>query len=94
MRILVTGSGGVGGYVWARVACSGRDISFVARELDVLRSCGLRMARLMGDIHHRCARGTEPPGRLWSWPSTRRATRTVSDIQLVRSERRSMKYPA
>jgi 2-dehydropantoate 2-reductase len=53
MRILVMGSGGVGGYFGARLARSGCDVSFVARgrQLDAMRSAGLRVESLLGDIH-------------------------------------------
>ena len=53
MRILVMGSGGVGGYFGARLARSGCDVSFVARgrQLEAMRSEGLRVESLLGDIH-------------------------------------------
>jgi 2-dehydropantoate 2-reductase len=53
MRILVMGSGGVGGYFGARLARSGCDVSFVARgrHLEAMRSDGLRVESLLGDIH-------------------------------------------
>jgi 2-dehydropantoate 2-reductase len=53
MRILVMGTGGVGGYFGARLARSGCDVSFVARgrHLEALRSSGLRVESLLGDLH-------------------------------------------
>lgn len=53
MRILVMGSGGVGGYFGARLAQSGCDVSFVARgrQLEAMRSAGLRVESLLGDLH-------------------------------------------
>ena len=53
MRILVMGSGGVGGYFGARLAQSGCDVSFVARgrQLEAMRATGLRVESLLGDIH-------------------------------------------
>lgn len=53
MRILVMGSGGVGGYFGARLAQSGCDVFFVARgrQLEVMRSTGLRVESFLGDVH-------------------------------------------
>lgn len=53
MRILVMGSGGVGGYFGARLAHSGCDVSFVARgrQLEAMRSTGLRVESVLGEVH-------------------------------------------
>lgn len=53
MRIVVVGSGGVGGYFGGRLAASGADVTFVARgaHLDALRAHGLRINSPNGDIH-------------------------------------------
>lgn len=51
MRIVVMGTGGVGGYFGARLAQSGCDVGFVARgaHLQALRTRGLRIESPLGD---------------------------------------------
>ena len=51
MRIVVMGSGGVGGYFGARLAQAGNQVSFIARgkHLDALRSRGLTLKSSLGD---------------------------------------------
>jgi 2-dehydropantoate 2-reductase len=55
MRILVMGSGGVGGYFGARLAQSGCDVAFVARgrQLEAMRATGLGVESLLGDFRLR-----------------------------------------
>ena len=50
MRVAVMGSGGVGGYVGARLAASGQDVTFVARgaHLAAMRDRGLRLESALG----------------------------------------------
>ena len=50
MKIVVMGSGGVGGYFGARLAAAGNDVTFVARgaHLEAMRKNGLRL-----DSEHR-----------------------------------------
>jgi 2-dehydropantoate 2-reductase len=45
MRIVVVGSGGVGGYFGAKLAKAGEDVTFVARgaHLDAIREYGIRI---------------------------------------------------
>jgi len=52
MRVVVMGTGGVGGYFGARLATSGCDVAFVARgrQLEAIRSQGLRVQSPLGDI--------------------------------------------
>ena len=53
MRILVMGSGGVGGYFGGRLAQAGFDVTFVARGAHgaALREHGLRLRSSAGDLH-------------------------------------------
>jgi len=53
MRIVVMGTGGVGGYFGARLAQGGHDVAFVARgrHLEALRANGLRVESPLGDLH-------------------------------------------
>lgn len=52
MRIVVMGTGGVGGYFGARLANSGCEVGFVARgqQLAALRSQGLKVESSLGDL--------------------------------------------
>ena len=53
MRILIMGSGGVGGYFGGRLAQAGNDVTFVARGAHgaALREHGLRLKSGAGDLH-------------------------------------------
>jgi 2-dehydropantoate 2-reductase len=53
MRIVVFGTGGVGGYFGGRLAASGSDVAFLARgaHLEALRTHGLRISSPKGDLH-------------------------------------------
>jgi 2-dehydropantoate 2-reductase len=52
MRVVVMGTGGVGGYFGARLANSGCEVGFVARgkQLEALRAGGLRVQSALGDL--------------------------------------------
>jgi 2-dehydropantoate 2-reductase len=52
MRIVVMGSGGVGGYFGARLAKAGNQVSFIARgkHLEALRTRGLTVKSSLGDL--------------------------------------------
>ncbi len=52
MKILVVGTGGVGGYFGARLAEHGHDVTFVAtpRSAEVLRKNGLKVFSPKGDL--------------------------------------------
>jgi 2-dehydropantoate 2-reductase len=67
MRIVVMGSGGLGGYLGGLLAQSGADVTFVARgaHLQVLQERGLTVRSMHGDFSlpvHACAdlRGLPP----------------------------------
>ena len=51
MRILVMGSGGVGGYFGGRLAAAGNDVTFVARgaHLAAMQKDGLLLDSLLGE---------------------------------------------
>ena len=63
MRIVVMGSGGVGGYFGARLAAAGAEVTFVARgaHLGAMRKDGLRVTSGAGDIHLTPMRATNDP---------------------------------
>jgi 2-dehydropantoate 2-reductase len=52
MRVLIVGTGGVGGYYGARLAAAGNGVRFIARgaNLDALRAKGLRLQSDLGDL--------------------------------------------
>lgn len=52
MKIVIFGTGGVGGYFGGRLAQSGQDVTFIARgaHLDVIRKNGLRVDSVNGDF--------------------------------------------
>ena len=64
MRVLVMGTGGIGGYFGARLAQAGHDVTFVARgrQLDALRTKGLRVESPRGDVHLPHVTATDSPG--------------------------------
>ena len=66
MRVLVMGSGGVGGYFGARLAQSGCDVSFVARgrQLEAMRTTGLRVESPLGNLHLPHVRVSSSPADL------------------------------
>lgn len=63
MRIAVVGAGGVGGYFGARLVAAGEDVAFVARgkQLEALRSRGLRIESAVGDLALGPQRATDTP---------------------------------
>ncbi|WP_289053968.1 ketopantoate reductase family protein [Carboxylicivirga marina] len=52
MKILVVGTGGVGGYFGARLAQAGNDVTFIARgnHLEAIRENGLLVKSINGDV--------------------------------------------
>ena len=86
MRILVMGSGGVGGYYGGMLASAGNEVTFVARgaHLAAIRENGLEVRTQGKTIRIRPARATDDPA-------------TVVDVELAlftvktygRSSRRS-----
>jgi 2-dehydropantoate 2-reductase len=63
MRIAVMGTGGVGGYFGGRLAAAGHDVLFVARgrQLQALRTHGLRLESPLGDVHLPEVAATDDP---------------------------------
>ena len=61
MKIVIFGTGGVGGYFGGRLAQQGQDVTFIARgmHLDVIRENGLRVDSLDGDFSIRPAKATD-----------------------------------
>lgn len=61
MRIVVIGTGGVGGYFGARLTEAGENVTFVARgaHLEAIKSRGLTVYSALGDMHLRNVQCTE-----------------------------------
>ena len=67
MRIVMMGSGGVGGYFGGRMAAAGQDVTFIARgrHLAAIRAEGLRIdSRDIGDAIVHPARATDDPAEV------------------------------
>jgi 2-dehydropantoate 2-reductase len=66
MKIAIMGSGGVGGYLGARFAKAGHEVSFVARgaHLAAMREEGLRVESPRGSVHVRPVTVTEDPSTI------------------------------
>src|SRR3990172_13217674 len=63
MRILILGTGGLGGFFGARVAASGADVPFVARgkHLTAMRAHGLRIESALGNLLLKPVTATDNP---------------------------------
>ena len=65
MRIAVMGTGAMGGYMAARLASSGNDVTCIARgrQLEALREKGLRLQSPLGDVALPPAHRLSPPAK-------------------------------
>jgi 2-dehydropantoate 2-reductase len=91
MKIVMMGSGGVGGYYGARLAEAGHEVTFVARgaHAEAIRRNGLRIKSELGDALVKPARVVEDPAqagvadlvvvavKLWDSESASRAIRPI-----------------
>src|SRR5436190_23850869 len=109
MKILVMGSGGVGGYFGGRLAGSGNDVTFIARgaHLDVILRDGLQIISPLGNLTVKPAKAVADPAEA-SQPEivvfatklgdTGRAARSmrpvVRDAVLERDDGRSLTLPS
>ena len=66
MRIVVHGAGAVGGYFGARLVQAGEDVVFVARgrQLEALRTNGLTLESIAGDVRLERVAATDDPASL------------------------------
>ena len=66
MRIAVMATGAVGGYFGARLAAAGHDVHFVARgtNLDAIRTTGLKVESVLGNLHLPQPQVTDDPGSI------------------------------
>lgn len=65
MKILVLGTGGVGGYFGARLAAQGEDVTFVARgrHLAAMREQGLRIESGVANLQLQPVKATDDPAQ-------------------------------
>lgn len=70
MKILIMGSGGVGGYFGGRLAGAGNQVTFVARgaHLEAIRREGLRLDSQIGALTVKPARGVAEPREVEDTP--------------------------
>lgn len=63
MRIVIFGTGGVGGYFGGRLAQAGEDVTFIARgaHLQAMRDHGLRVLSVQGDWNLHPVQATDTP---------------------------------
>lgn len=63
MKIIVMGTGGVGGYYGGLLARQGNDVTFIARgaHLEAIRSKGLQVKSIHGDFTVSPAKATDKP---------------------------------
>ena len=63
MKIIVMGTGGVGGYFGARLAAAGHDVGFVARgkHLEAIKADGLKILSGLGDVTIHPAKASDNP---------------------------------
>ena len=63
MKIVIVGTGGVGGYYGAKLAQSGNDVTFIARgsHLTAMRQKGLQIRSVLGDVHLTPVKATDRP---------------------------------
>ena len=93
MRIVVMGTGGIGGYFGARLAQGGSEVTFIARgaHLQAIRENGLRVASALGDLHLSNPKVSENPAeagpadlvllgvKLWDTEAAARALKPLTD---------------
>ena len=91
MRIVVFGTGGVGGYFGGRLARAGEDVTFIARgeHLNAIRVSGLKVDSTDGDFVISPAQATEDVGEVgdvdlvilgvkaWQVPEAARAIKPI-----------------
>jgi 2-dehydropantoate 2-reductase len=63
LKIIIMGAGGVGGYYGGLLAHAGHDVTFVARgaHLEAMRSNGLHIKSVHGDLHLKPVQATDDP---------------------------------
>jgi 2-dehydropantoate 2-reductase len=86
MKIVVMGSGGVGGYYGALLASQGKDVTFIARgnHLRAMRQNGLRVHSVHGDLHIQPAQATDDPAEIGTADLVLFCTKTYATEEAAR----------
>lgn len=66
MKIVIMGTGGVGGYYGGLLAQKGHDVTFIARgaHLKAIQDNGLQVKSIHGDFHLKPAQATDDPAQV------------------------------
>jgi 2-dehydropantoate 2-reductase len=80
MKIVIMGTGGVGGYYGGLLAQQGHDVTFIARSahLKAIQENGLRVKSIFGDFHVKPAQVTDNPAEIRSVDLVVFCTKTYS----------------
>jgi 2-dehydropantoate 2-reductase len=80
MKIVVMGSGGVGGYYGALLANQGKDVTFIARgqHLRAMREKGLQVYSVHGGLHIQPTQATDDPSQVGTADLVLFCTKTYS----------------
>lgn len=87
MRLAIFGTGGVGGYLGARLAEAGQDVALIARgaHLAAIREHGLRVESIAGDVTVRPEVATDDPSTVGPVDAVVVATKTWQLPEAARS---------
>jgi 2-dehydropantoate 2-reductase len=89
MKIVVLGTGGVGGYYGGLLALHGQDVTFIAHgaHLEAIRRNGLQVKSIHGDFHIQPARATDNPAEVGQADLVLVCTKTYSTDSAAQSIR-------
>ena len=87
VKIIVMGTGGIGGYYGGRLAGAGHDVTFVARgaHLEAIRRNGLQILSPAGDLTVRPAKAVSDPTEAASFELVLFATKLGDTERAARS---------
>ncbi|HXF85764.1 MAG TPA: 2-dehydropantoate 2-reductase [Anaerolineales bacterium] len=87
MKILIMGSGGVGGYYGGLLAQQGNDVTFIARgaHLQAIREKGLQVKSIFGDFTVFPAKATDDPAEVGVVDLVLFCTKTYSTDEAARA---------
>ncbi len=87
MKIMVMGSGGVGGYYGALLARQGNDVTFIARgtHLEAIRTNGLQVKSIFGDFTIHPAKAAVAPAEAGTVDLILFCTKTYSTDEAARA---------
>jgi 2-dehydropantoate 2-reductase len=85
MKVIILGTGGVGGYYGGLLALHGQEVTFIARgaHLEAIRQDGLQVKSVHGDFHIQPARATDSPAEAGRADLVLLCTKTTSTAAAV-----------